>query len=112
MGIGSNGLVMVMAEPAAQWDHFETVTEAEVDARGRVSIAKAGAAAGERYRVSRRPDGEILLTPVVSLPRREMLVWENPELARAILAGISEAERGETVDLGDFTQYADDEDDE
>lgn len=93
-----------LAEPAG----FEPVTEAEVDGRGRVSIAKAGAESGTRYRVSRRPDGEILLTPVVSVPRREMLVWENPELASTILTGIAEAERRETRDLGDFTRDGDD----
>lgn len=91
---------------------FEPVTEAEVDGRGRVSVARAGAEPGTRYRVSRRPDGEILLTPVVSVPRREMLVWEDPDLARKILAGVAEAERGETADLGDFTRFVDDEGDE
>ncbi len=97
-----------MASSAEETTGFEHVTEAEVDGRGRVSIAKAGAQAGTRYRVSRRSDGEILLTPVVSIPRRELLVWENPELARTILAGLAEAERGETVDLGDFTGDVDD----
>ncbi|MGH8906914.1 MAG: hypothetical protein ACRD0K_10450 [Egibacteraceae bacterium] len=100
-----------MASTVGETIGFELVTETEVDGRGRVSIAKAGAQPGTRYRVSRRLDGEILLTPVVSIPRRELLVWDNPELARTILAGLAEAERGETVDLGDFTRDVDDEGD-
>ena len=91
-----------ITEPAG----FQSVSEAEVDSRGRVSIARAGAEPGTRYRISRRADGEILLTPVVSVPRREMLVWENPDLAQTILAGIAEARCGGTADLGDFTSYA------
>lgn len=99
-----------MSETTAEPAGFEVVAEAEVDSRGRVSIGRAGAEPGARYRISRRADGELLLTPVVSIPKREMLVWEDPELARTILAGLDEAERGETVDLGSFSQYLGDED--
>jgi hypothetical protein len=96
---------------SAESTGFELVTEVEVDSRGRVSIARAGGQPGTRYRICRRADGDLLLTPVVSIPQREMLVWENPELARSILAALDEAERGETRDLGDFSQYLDEEDD-
>lgn len=50
-----------------------------------------------------------LQRPVV-VPERERLVHENPELAAQIREGITEAERGETADLGSFAQYLDDED--
>jgi PHD/YefM family antitoxin component YafN of YafNO toxin-antitoxin module len=46
----------------------------------------------------------------VSIPEREMIVWRDPELARAIREGLAEAERGETANLGSFAGYADDED--
>jgi hypothetical protein len=90
------------------FEQFETVTEAEVDGRGRVSLAKAGAEPGRRYRVRSNIDGVLLLIPVVSIPEREMIVWRNPELAASIREGIAEAERGDTVDRGSFAQYADD----
>jgi predicted transcriptional regulator len=54
----------------------------------------------------------LLLIPVVSIPEREMIVWRNPDLAAEIREGIAEAERGETVDLGSFAQYSDDEDED
>jgi predicted transcriptional regulator len=39
-------------------------------------------------------------------------VWRNPDLAAEIREGLAEAERGETVDLGSFAQYGDDDQDE
>jgi hypothetical protein len=50
-------------------------------------------------------DGVLRLTPVVSIPEREMIIWRNPELASAIRDGLLETERGGTVDLGSFAQY-------
>ena len=90
---------------------FETVAEAEVDSRGRVSLGKAGAEPGRRYRVERNIDGVLILIPVVSIPEREMIVWRNPELASAIRQGIAEAEAGQTTDRGSFAGYAGDAED-
>jgi hypothetical protein len=102
-----------MSEPSRHYSHdqFETVAEAEVDARGRVSLGKAGAEPGRRYRVERNIDGVLLLIPVVSIPEREMIVWRNPELAASVREGIAQAETGQTVDLGSFGKYADDDED-
>ncbi len=86
-------------------EQFETVAEVEVDSRGRVSLGKAGAEPGRRYRVEQRVDGVLLLIPVVSIPEREMVVWRNPELAAEIRQGLTEAEEGRTADLGSFEQY-------
>lgn len=103
-----------MNAQSAPYEHneFETVAEAEVDSRGRVSLGKAGAEPGRRYRVERNIDGVLILIPVVSIPEREMIVWRNPELASAVRQGIAEAERGETTDRGSFAQYAEDAEDE
>lgn len=100
------------AMPAGPPVPFEVITEAEVDSRGRVSLGRAGAEPGRRYRVARNIDGVLLLTPVVSIPERELIVWENPALAERIRIGITETQAGRTVDLGDFTGDATDADDE
>ena len=71
-----------------EYQEFETVAEAEVDSRGRVSLGRAGAEPGRRYRVERNVDGVLLLIPVVSIPEREMVVWRNPELAKEIRSGL------------------------
>jgi hypothetical protein len=103
-----------MTAESLRYDHqeFETVAEAEVDSRGRVSLGRAGAEPGRRYRVERNVDGVLLLIPVVSIPEREMVVWHNPELAAEIREGLAASERGETEDLGSFEQYLDDEDED
>ena len=48
-----------MTAESLGYDHqeFETVAEAEVDSRGRVSLGRAGAEPGRRYRVERNVDG-------------------------------------------------------
>jgi hypothetical protein len=43
------------------------------------------------------------------LAERERIVHENPELAQQIREGVEEAEAGQTVYLGSFAQYLDDE---
>jgi hypothetical protein len=103
-----------MSAPPLRYEpeQFETIAEVEVDSRGRVSLGRAGAAPGRRYRVEHNVDGVILLIPVVSIPEREMIVWHNPDLAAEIREGLAEAERGETVDLGSFQECGDDEDED
>lgn len=108
------GKITVTTASSAHYppEQFETVAETEVDSRGRVSLGKAGARPGRRYRVESNVDGVLILIPVVSIPEREMIVWRNPELAAAVREGIAEAEAGQTVDQGSFEQFADDADDE
>jgi hypothetical protein len=77
-----------------------------------VSLRRAGAEPGKRYRTERNIYGVLLLIPVVSMPEREMIVWRTPELAAEIRNGLEAAERGETEDIGSFEQYLDDDQDE
>ena len=91
---------------------FEAIAEAEADSRGRVTIARAGAKPGRRYRVYANVDGLVVLEPVVSIPEREMLVWEDPDLAQRIRDGIAAAEAGKTIDRGSFAQFLAEDDDE
>lgn len=86
-------------------EEFEVVTEAEVDPRGRLSLGRAGATPGRRYRVESNVDGVLILTPVVSIPEREMALWTDPALQKRILRGLDQADEGTTHDLGDFTQF-------
>lgn len=90
-------------------EEFEVITEAEVDPRGRLSLGRAGAAPGRRYRVEATTDGVLMLTPVVSIPERELQLLQDPALQGRILTGIEQAEQGRTHDLGDFTKYLADE---
>jgi hypothetical protein len=76
------------------------------------SLGKAGVAEDSRYAVSVSDDGDILLTPVFSIPERERWVWENPEVLASLNRGIEQAARGETVYLGSFARYLDEPDED
>jgi hypothetical protein len=97
---------------AIECAEFEVVAETEVDTRGRVSLGRAGAKPGRRYRVESNVDGVLILTPVVSIPEREMAVWRDPELAASIRQAYEQAEQGKTIDRGDFNQYLEEDDED
>jgi len=94
----------------SQHTAYKPVGEVSADDRARIAFGKAGVRRDDRYAVGVADDGSILLTPLVSVPKRELLVWENEQLRASLARGLSESAAGDTVDLGDFTRYADDED--
>jgi hypothetical protein len=77
------------------------------DSKGRIVLGSKHA--NRTYRVQELPDGNILLEPIVMVHEREAWLYRNPEALAAVLEGIEQSKRGETVDLGSFAQYADDE---
>lgn len=79
-----------MSAPAG----FEPVAEVAADDRARIAFGRAGVHRNDRFLVSTRPSGEILLTPLASIPKRELLVWENDELRSSLLRGLTEAAQG------------------
>lgn len=91
-------------------DAFTSIGEAMADERGRLPMAKSGVRKDDRYAIAVNDDGQILLTPLVSIPRRELIVWENQLLRESLARGLAEAAVGETIDLGSFARFADDED--
>ena len=88
-------------------DVFKSVGEALADERGRLPMAKTGVRKDDRYAVAVNDDGQILLTPLVSIPPREVIVWENQMLRESLARGLAEAAAGQTESLGSFAQYAD-----
>lgn len=93
-------------------DAFSALGEAMADERGRLPMAKTGVRKDDRYAVAVNDDGQILLTPLVSIPRRELIVWENQLLRESLARGLAEAATNDTVSLGNFADYLDDEPDE
>jgi hypothetical protein len=79
--------------------------EVEADDRGRVSLGKAGARPGRRYRVEADPGGLVKLTPVVSVPEREMDLLRDPDTQQRILAGVKQIKDHGGHDLGTFSHY-------
>ncbi len=86
-----------------------TAVEVELDSRQRAPLAKVLHKGDRtRYRVTRLEDGEIRLTPVVSLTDRELAVVAQPELVESIRRGVELAHAGKVVrhEPGHFTQLA------
>lgn len=92
-------------------DGFQAVGEVVADDRRRIAFGKIGVRENERYAVSKNADGEILLTPLVSIPARELVVWENDELRASLARGLADVAAGNTVRL-DWVTADPDADDE
>src|SRR5665647_2502596 len=60
--------------------NFQLLGEVVADDRARIAFGKAGVRRDDRYAVAVNDDGEILLTPLTSIPRRELLVLPHEQL--------------------------------
>jgi len=94
-----------MSAPAG----FEPVAEVTADERARIAFGRAGVRRNDRFLVSTRPTGEILLTPLASIPKRELLVWEDQELRTSLLRGLADATQGRVARRDDLLDGADEE---
>ena len=91
---------------------FVPMGEVSADERSRMAFGKAGVHRDDRYAVAVNAEGEILLTPLVSIPRRELLVWDDEVIRAALVRGLEQSSNDETSEGGDFTRYADEEPEE
>ena len=82
-------------------DTNETIS---ADGRGRVTL---GAEVKDTlFRVSRNEVGQILLTPVVTVPKHQAWLWQNQLAMASVQRGMQQAAQGD-VHPADFSQYAD-----
>ena len=85
---------------------FSTTKEVtQSDSRGRLTLGRV--VKGKSYRVMINDEGQILLDPVVSIPERELWLWQNPNALASVKRGIKQASTEKGRDLGDFSQYVD-----
>ncbi|MFI5840741.1 hypothetical protein ACIA8K_13635 [Catenuloplanes sp. NPDC051500] len=84
---------------------FRPIAEVSADSRARIAFGKAGVHDGDRFAVAVNDEGQILLTPLASIPKRELIVWENAELRASLARGISDVEAGRVsrLDLDEIT---------
>ena len=87
----------------------EEVVEVELDSRQRLPMARIINGSQHRFRVTKLPTGELLLTPVVSISERELAMLRNPERMAQLAEGIRQAAAGE-VSVYDVGTDEDDED--
>ena len=73
---------------------FEPRGEVVADDRARVAFGRAGVRGRDRFLVSVSSRGEIMLTPVASIPKQELLIWERPNVMASLLRGMNDAAQG------------------
>jgi len=81
---------------------FEPVAEVAADDRARIALGRAGVRRNDRFLISARSTGEILLTPLASIPKRELLVWEDDLLRESLLRGLADASQGRVSERDDL----------
>jgi hypothetical protein len=81
------------------------------DSKRRLTLGKALSGLDEdvRFDIYRKPDGQIVLDPRVSVPASEAWLYRNPEALARVRRGLQEAADGKAVFIGSFAQYADEE---
>ncbi|MFB9730941.1 hypothetical protein [Ornithinimicrobium kibberense] len=89
---------------------FKDAGQVVADERGRVAVGKAGVRKNDRYAVSVSDDGSILLTPLATVPRRELLIWEDQELRKMLALSLAQSENDDVVELEDLSAVLDEED--
>lgn len=78
---------------------MEMSEEVTADDRARLPLGKLGVRKSDRFAASRQADGSIILSPVVSVPKREMIIWENDTLRASLLRGLADAAEGNVRQL-------------
>jgi hypothetical protein len=78
------------------------------DAKGRIALG-ALAKGISSFKVHQEKDGRVVLEPFTEIPLREQWLYKNPQALEAVRQGLKDSAAGRIFDLGDFTQYANDE---
>lgn len=80
------------------------------DNKGRICLGKL-AEGVSRFIVEVDKDHRIILDPLVEIPAREKWLYENKPALKSVKQGLKEAKAGKLHNLGDFTQYLEEDDD-
>ena len=85
-------------------DGFRPIAAVTADGRARIAFGEAGVHKDDRFAMSVNDEGAILLTPLASIPKRELLVWGNEELKASLFRGLADAAEGKTQRLDGLTE--------
>lgn len=77
------------------------------DSKGRIALG-AFAKGVSSFRIHKEEGGNLILEPYAEIPFREQWLYKNPEALEAVKQGMKDSAAGRIYDLGDFTQYAND----
>jgi hypothetical protein len=77
------------------------------DSKGRITLGKLAEGISS-FRAHRESDGRVVLEPYVEIPLSTHWLEKNPQAKASVLRGIEDAKAHRLHDLGDFTQFIDD----
>jgi hypothetical protein len=75
------------------------------DGRGRITLGAE--IKTKQFRVFKNNLGQILLDPLVSIPEREIWLWQNQSALQSLQKGLQEASQGEIYEMESFADFAD-----
>jgi hypothetical protein len=97
---------------------FKTVGRAALDSKNRLSLTRAvkemvhllkpGDLEGLTFKIQLNEEGQVLLSPEVSVPLKEAWLFHNAPALDAVRRGLREAELGQVVTRGSFRSHAED----
>jgi len=73
--------------------------QVSADDRSRLALGKSGVAPYEDFFVTVFETGQILLTPIVMIPKNEVPLWNDAEFMSTLTNGINQAVSGRTKSL-------------
>lgn len=88
---------------------METKGRVRADAKGRVSLARFLGDGPIDLDVKVDDDGKIILTPLATIPERELWLYKNPKALEALRSGIQQVGEGKVKSRGSFAKYVKDE---
>ena len=102
----------VRTEEIIRDQQFRDVTDARVDAKGRVYLGALGKQSKSGnvtiYKVYQNSFGQIILDPQTVVPSHEVWLLKNPKAMKMVAEGWEAAKAGKLVDAReDYTKYVD-----
>jgi len=76
------------------------------DSKGRITLGHLADGVSS-YAVFPDKEGRLILEPHKDVPARELWLYENKSALSQVKQGLKELAEGKLVDMGDFSKYAD-----
>lgn len=81
------------------------------DGKGRITLGTLAKGISS-YQVSEQADGSLLLEPFKEIPAREAWLFENPAALASVKKGLADAAAGRVHVRGDFSGFAEDDEEQ
>jgi hypothetical protein len=83
----------------------KTTKRLRPDERGRITLGEIAKSVSS-YDVEIQPDGKIILTPYIEIPKNEIWLYKNKEALENVLTGIQQAKEGKVKKRKSYAEFA------